>query len=229
MGASFREPRAKGQDRRGPIEGLDLGLLVDTQHEGAFGRVDVEPDDVADLVDEERVRRELEGFGQMGLEPERPPDPTDRRLAHPRGLGHRPRRPVGGVDRCLFQRFHDHGLDGVVAHGARCTGSGFIVESFEPSGDEPRPPFPHRGPADPEFFCHRRVAFALGARQDDATTQGQRLCAFRTSSPALEGGTLLWGQLQGFEKRTGHCASHRRLQRRERPRGGANSYLNNYF
>ena len=99
VGASFGEPRAKREHRRGAVEGLDLGLLVDAEHEGGIGRVDVEPDDVAHLVDEERVGRELEGVDQVGFEPEGPPDPADRRLAHPRRLGHGPRRPVGGVDR----------------------------------------------------------------------------------------------------------------------------------
>jgi hypothetical protein len=31
---------------------LDLGLLIDAEHQGGFGRVQVEPDDVANLLDE---------------------------------------------------------------------------------------------------------------------------------------------------------------------------------
>ena len=84
------------QDRRDPIEGLDLGLLVDQEDDGPFGRVEVEPDDVLDLVDEERVGRKLEALRPVRLEPEGAPDEADRGLAHPRRLGHRPRRPVRG-------------------------------------------------------------------------------------------------------------------------------------
>jgi hypothetical protein len=47
------------QDRGGAIQRLDLGLLIDAQHDRALGRVQVEPDDVADLVEQQRV---LESF-----------------------------------------------------------------------------------------------------------------------------------------------------------------------
>ena len=40
---------------------LDLGLLVDAEHDRALGRVEIEPDDIADLVDELRVLGELPG------------------------------------------------------------------------------------------------------------------------------------------------------------------------
>ena len=37
-------------------------LLVDAQHDGAIGRIEVEADDVPDLVDEQRISRELEAL-----------------------------------------------------------------------------------------------------------------------------------------------------------------------
>jgi hypothetical protein len=64
--------------RTGAVQGLDLGLLVDAQHQRPVGRVDVEPDHVADLLDEQRVGAELERIDEVGLQPERPPDPRDR-------------------------------------------------------------------------------------------------------------------------------------------------------
>ena len=71
------------QDRRGAIERLDLGLLIDAQHDRALGRVEIEPDDVADLVDELRVLGQLPGLLAVRLEPERPPDPQHRGLREP--------------------------------------------------------------------------------------------------------------------------------------------------
>ena len=40
----------------GAVERLDLALLVDRQHDGVRRRIDIEPDDVAQLVDEVRDR-----------------------------------------------------------------------------------------------------------------------------------------------------------------------------
>ena len=65
------------QQGRRAVEGLNLGLLVDAQHHGMVGRVDVEADDVADLVNQQRVGRQLEGLAPVGTQPEAPPDATD--------------------------------------------------------------------------------------------------------------------------------------------------------
>jgi len=69
MGAPLGNPGHHRQHRLGPIQGLDLGLLVDTENDGLLRRVVIEPDDVDDLVDELRVSGELEAVLQVGLSP----------------------------------------------------------------------------------------------------------------------------------------------------------------
>jgi hypothetical protein len=61
---------AHGQDRGGGRSGLDLGLLVHAQRQRPIRWVEIEPNNVADLVDEERIARELEGLPAMGLQRE---------------------------------------------------------------------------------------------------------------------------------------------------------------
>src|SRR5271165_797953 len=46
---------AHRQDRLCPVECLDAGLLVDADDNGSLGRVQVQPDNIADLLDEQRV------------------------------------------------------------------------------------------------------------------------------------------------------------------------------
>jgi hypothetical protein len=51
--------RGGGQDRqagRRTVQGLDLALLIDRQHQGLLRRVQVQAGDVADLLDELRIR-----------------------------------------------------------------------------------------------------------------------------------------------------------------------------
>src|SRR6516162_7901603 len=62
------------QQRLGAVECLNLRFLVDAQHQGAVGWVEVEPDDVAHLVDKPRVSRQLEGFEAVRLQSKGPPD-----------------------------------------------------------------------------------------------------------------------------------------------------------
>ena len=58
-------------ERLGAIECLDLGLLINAKHEGVVGRVDAGADDVAHLVDKQRIR-----MGKR-LEEIQPPDDED--------------------------------------------------------------------------------------------------------------------------------------------------------
>ena len=71
------------QPRLGAVEGLDLALFIDRQHQGLVGRVEVEADNILDLGDEVGIAREFEGFGQMRLEPVRGPDLVHRRRRDP--------------------------------------------------------------------------------------------------------------------------------------------------
>src|SRR5271154_993482 len=57
------------ETRLGAIEGLNLALFVDRQHDGVGRRVDIEPDNVAQLGDEVRIVGELELSAPMRLEP----------------------------------------------------------------------------------------------------------------------------------------------------------------
>ena len=85
VAASLGLAGTQGQQRLRPVERLDLfplradhqrrpwepgKLLVHAQHQRAVGRRQIEPDDVANLVHEERVGRQLEGIpaeiGQIG-------------------------------------------------------------------------------------------------------------------------------------------------------------------
>jgi len=68
----------KWEDRLGAVQGLDLCLLVHAEHNGPLEWVHVQPVDVSDLVDEQRVGRQLEGILQPRLEAECLPDEADR-------------------------------------------------------------------------------------------------------------------------------------------------------
>ena len=78
MGVTLHLTRAHRLHRRGSFGGLDLRLFVDTQHQRPVGRVHIQPDNVAHLLDKQRVARQLEGLAAMRLEPKRMPDPHHR-------------------------------------------------------------------------------------------------------------------------------------------------------
>ena len=96
-GSPLRPPRRHRPDGLGPIERLDLALLVGGEHQGSLGRMDIEPNDVADFLDELRIIGELEGFHPVWLQAEAGPDATHRRMAEAADGSHTPRTPVGGI------------------------------------------------------------------------------------------------------------------------------------
>ena len=57
------------QQRLGPVQRLDLRLLVHTQHDRPGRRVEVQPDNVGHLLRERRVLADLEGTLLVRLQP----------------------------------------------------------------------------------------------------------------------------------------------------------------
>jgi hypothetical protein len=82
------------------LEGLDLALFIDAEHHRMRRRVDIQPDDVAQLGDELRVARQFELPYPVRLEAVRAPDALYRGNADLRQFGHRRGRPMG----CLARR-----------------------------------------------------------------------------------------------------------------------------
>ena len=66
VGATLDLTGPHRQDRLCPIEGLDLALLVCAQHQRPFGRVEVQADDIAHLLNQLRVGRQLEVSARCG-------------------------------------------------------------------------------------------------------------------------------------------------------------------
>ena len=95
--AGSQAPLLHGKPRLGPVEGLDLALLVDAEHHGLVGRVKVEADNVVKLRDEVLVPPDFEGFDEMGLQVVLLPYPPYRGLAQSLSLGHGTAAPVGGI------------------------------------------------------------------------------------------------------------------------------------
>jgi hypothetical protein len=69
VGAFLGQPEVDRQQRLGAVHRMDLGLLVDRQHDRAAGRVQIQADDVGDLRRERRVPRQVERALPYGCKP----------------------------------------------------------------------------------------------------------------------------------------------------------------
>ena len=92
---AFGYARHHRQDRLLPIERLDLAFLVNAKDKRPVGRREVKADDIAHLVDEQRIVRQLEGLAAVRLQAERRPHPADR------GMGKAGFAAIERIDQCV--------------------------------------------------------------------------------------------------------------------------------
>ncbi len=166
------------------VERLDLALFVDAEHDSVRRRIDVEPDDVAQLADEVRVTGQLELPDPMRLEPMGAPDALHGTDADTRRLGHRRACPMRRFVRRLLHRQRDDALrdGGIELRDAR--GSRLVVQK----------PFP---PSAAKRSCQRQTQVL--------DLPVSRMIAFVPSPSALSNTicarhTCFWGALRSLTK-----------------------------
>jgi hypothetical protein len=163
------------QQRLCAVERLYLGFLIDAQHHGAIWRIEVEPDDVAHLLDEQRIARQLEGLAAMGLQPVGLPDAVDGRRRMTNCFRHAAQAPVRSPRRPAFERSTDRVGDLVVANLARCARPRLVIQPIQPKSCEPLSPFANRPAENAQPFRDFAVMPARCRRQHNARSQRQRL------------------------------------------------------
>src|SRR5690606_38062704 len=133
-----------------------------------FRRVEVKPNDVHDLLDEEWVGRKLEGLLAMRLNPEGCPGTLDRRLGEPRLLLHGTHAPVrAAVRRLRMERLVEELHDLLILDAAGPSRPTFIVEPHQALLPETLAPLPDRVSGDPDFLGHLLVIEPLRAPEHD--------------------------------------------------------------
>ena len=68
VGDPLNVAQVQRQHRLGTVQGLDLAFLINAQHHGFVGRIQIKTDDVSHLLDEEGIGGQFEVFLPMGLQ-----------------------------------------------------------------------------------------------------------------------------------------------------------------
>ena len=103
----------------GSVQGLDLALLIDPQHQRMLGRIQIQADDFFQLVGKLRIATYFESLDQMRLESVRAPDAPHAGLGDTHFARHGARGPMRRVGRSGLRGLPDHlltiaaGIDGV--------------------------------------------------------------------------------------------------------------------
>ena len=169
MGHRRRTSLLEGQARLRPIKRLNLGFLIDTEHNSAIRRVEVEADDLGDLLLEHRVVRYLEAPHDMRLQPGIGPDASHTGSRNTHRLGHRRAAPVRGIRRGLLHGLRDHLQPDLPRKPRHPRGPRFVaLKPRHPSLERPFLPAPDRRLRHPRTSHDLHRPRALGRRKDDA-------------------------------------------------------------
>jgi hypothetical protein len=152
-----------------------LALFVDTQHQRLVGRIEIQADDVAQLLDEERVGGQLEAVAAMRLEPERLQEAINAGFGDAGFGSQTAHAPMGGaILGAVVQRRGEELRDALVVDRARLAGAQLVVQARDAADDEAPAPLADRRIGGAEPLRHRAVGRARGAGQNDVGTSHQR-------------------------------------------------------
>ena len=166
VGALLGLPRLHRQRLLGPIQRLNLGLLIDAEHDRVLGRVQIRPDNVGDLGDQLGIGRELERFGPPRLHPVMPPGPQHRRGIHPQMIGQQPRRPMRHTEPGR-RRCQRSGQDFGPVYGPWPSRAPLILQPSYSRAHIPVPPADHRRTRHPDLSGDLSVGDSIGGEQHD--------------------------------------------------------------
>ena len=186
VGAPLGLARSQRQRGLGAIERLDLALLIGAQHQGSFGRVEIQADDVAHLLDQLWIGRQFEGFTAMRLQTKGSPDPVDRLSGHTSLHRHRADAPVRGITRGGLQRLDNHFLDLIIADAPRCAAPRFVQQTSCAFGNEPGTPFAYRGVGRPQLSSHLAIRATSTTSQHDFCPHRQAVAGNARPAPRSE-------------------------------------------
>jgi len=175
MAAPLGLPQPHRQQWLAAIERLDLRLLIDAQHQGMVGRIEVKPDNVTHLGDNQRVSGQLESLQAVRLQPEGTPDPPDARSRDARVPGHAARTPMRGSRRSALQCLHDDVFDLRIVDFAGRSRPRLVEQPVQAVLDKAPAPLPDGLRGYPFVRRHRLVAQPSGTAQHDARPQRQCL------------------------------------------------------
>ena len=169
------------------VERLNLALFVDRQDDGVGGRIDIEPNDVAQFVDEARVVGQLELAHPVRLQTMGAPDALNRTHAEPRRLRHQDAGPMGRFPGRLPEGQRDDAFRRLGAQRLDARGTRLVVEQpIESLFDKALLPAPNAGFRLPGSSHDRVRADAIGGQKHYLTPPDMLLRRVAVLNQSLE-------------------------------------------
>lgn len=186
------------------VQSLNLALFIARQHQRTVRRIEIQPHDVEQFLDEFRIIGRFEAFRAMRLEVVVAPDPLHRVLADAHRFGERARGPLRGVRR-RFLRCQPQNLGLFRPAHRRCAAAarGIPFDARQTIVRKTIAPGAHRPPRATEFRSDVPVLATVRCGQHDLGTQNQPGRRAPSARPLRQRDSLLTGQQNRFRNAHG--------------------------
>src|SRR5579859_7609543 len=169
---AFGLARPHRQQGLGAVEGLDLALLVDREHDRLLRR--------------ERVGAELEALAPMRLETVVAPDSMHRHVADPKLVGEGSGAPVGAAFGRLAQGHRDDVFNEAAVVSGFAAPTPSLLEAVDAGVHKSLSPLQYARLGAANFFGDHLVSTTVGGKQDDACSLHLALRQDPTAGPDFE-------------------------------------------
>ena len=177
------------------IESLNLTFLVDTQHQGLVGWIEVKADDIIELLDEMLVTAKLESLGQMRFQPVSIPNALHSHPADTLSLGHGAHAPMSRISRCRMQRGLYDGSDLFFGETRDTTGPWCILaQPFHTKREKTFSPELNSRPGHSQLSCDVLVENALASHNNDSCAFNHAQGETSRAYPGIQDRTLFGRQ-----------------------------------
>src|SRR5262249_40189065 len=145
MGHAFDVAQAHGQHGLGTVQGLDLAFFIDREHQRMIGRVQVQADYVAYLLDEEGIGGKFETPSSVGLQAEGLKQAMHGGTGDAAGLGGLSNAPVRARSWFAGERAFQQRRNLLIVDAVGTAGRQLVVEPGQAMPNESLPPLADRG------------------------------------------------------------------------------------
>ncbi len=184
------------QHRCRSIECLDLGLLIDREHDRPLGRSQIQANHIADLGHEVGIGAELERLDPVRLQVRLGPDALYGRDADAGPRREPSRTPVGSPLRRWLQREGDDPIPSSPVIGRFAARPGRIGQTGHAFSLKPPAPEQHSHPVDAELRRYPFVRNPIGCGEHDPGSHREALLSRSCSQEGSERSPLGLADLQ---------------------------------
>jgi len=146
VGNSLDVSESHGQHRLSAIQRLDLAFFIHAENYCLVGRIQVEPDNIADFFHKEWIGRKLEMPLPVRLKSKHMPNAANRLEGNTPCLFRKSaNRPLGTIFGLGVECFPNDQGHFFVSNGAWSPGAEFLMQPLDTQFQKTCSPFPHRG------------------------------------------------------------------------------------